>query len=307
MCTGQPALIPHCFHLCAPYFHIHGLSSAFLRSPRRDIISSCTEFLFHFGDWQPRWCLPLICILRHLLPIPAPNGGDSQTAAPELVCSSLGSGAANQKLRWEKKDGFKLHPSQSTGGAHESATSRRFSPSGGSLQIDSDSTPLTSETPTRASPIKSLLWFPLLIINATELSGAVIGMCLWGFLAHEHVCVSSMFPPQCGRKLVWFVLPGPPSMCFSFSCTFTLEFYFMWCLCWWLPHNHDWKAIKRLFGNWRCHIGFQQETRRGVAVLTAEVDAGNSETVSRKDAFYCEHCLSLWLLHKHWSGPRTPG
>lgn len=133
-----------------------------------------------------------ICILCRLLSIPAANGGDSQTAAPELVCSSLGVRAANQRLWWKEKDGFKLHPSQSTGGAHESATSRRFSPSWGSLQIDSDSTPLTSETPTRASPIKSLLWFLLLIINASELCGAVIGTCLWGFLVHVHICVSSI-------------------------------------------------------------------------------------------------------------------
>lgn len=108
-----------------------------------------------------------------LLSIPAANGGDSQIASPELVCSSLGVRAANQRLWWEERDGFKLHPSQSTGGAHESATSCRFSPSWGSLQINSDSTLLTSETPTRASPIKGLLWFPLLIINVSELSDVV--------------------------------------------------------------------------------------------------------------------------------------
>lgn len=131
--------------------------------------------------------LPVICIWCCILSISATNGGDSQTAAAELVWSSLGFVAANQRQRWEEKDRFKLHSSQSTGGRHESVTSHRFSPSWGSLQIDSDSTPLTLETSTRASPIKSLPWFLLLIINDSELSGELIGMCPWGFLAYVHM------------------------------------------------------------------------------------------------------------------------
>lgn len=192
------------------------------------LLAAVQNFLFHFGDWQPRWYLPLICILCRLLSIPATNGGDSQTAVPELVCSSLGVRAANQRLWWEEKDGFKLHPSQSTGGAHESATSRRYSPSWGSLQIDSDSTPLTSETPTRASPIKSLLWFPLLIINASELGRAVIGVCLWGFLVHALICVSTIFARLCGCKCAFFPFSRRASMCCVFSCTFAAVFSFMW-------------------------------------------------------------------------------
>lgn len=46
------------------------------------------------------------------------------------------------------------------------------------------------------------------------------------------------------------------------------------CLWWWLPHHLDRKAITRLPGNQRCHIGFQQETRRGASLSTAELDAG---------------------------------
>ncbi len=173
------------------------------------LLAAVRNFLFHFGDWQPRWYLPLICILCRLLSIPATNGGDSQTAVPELVCSSLGVRAANQRLWWEEKDGFKLHPSQSTGGAHESATSRRYSPSWGSLQIDSDSTPLTSETPTRASPIKSLLWFPLLIImplSSAELWLVCVCEAFWymyTFVWALHLLVSvvasvrfSLFPGE---------------------------------------------------------------------------------------------------------------
>lgn len=79
---------------------------------------------------------------------------------------------------------------------------------------------------------------------------------------------------------------------------------FISCLWWWLPHNHDWKAITWLFGNWRCHIGFQEETRRGVSLYAAEVDAGKRQ-FSRKNVLL--QTLSPWLLHKHWSGSRTPG
>lgn len=183
-------IYPLCTSLFPVSLHLH--SSTPLPPSSEVLLAAVQNFLFNFGDWQPRWCFPFICILCRLLSIPATNGGDSQTVVPELVFSSLGVRAANQRLWWEEKDGFKLHPSQSTGGAHESATSRRFSPSWGSLQIDSDSTPLTSETPTRASPIKSLLWFPLLIINASEFSEAVIGTCLWGFLVHVHICASSI-------------------------------------------------------------------------------------------------------------------
>lgn len=166
------------------------------------LLAALQNFLFHFGDWQCRWYLPFICILCRLLSIPATNGGDSQAAVPELACSSLGVRAGNQRLWWEGKDSFKLNSSQSTGGAHESATSRRFSPSWGSLQIECDSTLLTSETPTRASPIKSLIWFPLLIINAYELGRDVIGKCLWDVLVHVHICKSSICACHCGCKCV---------------------------------------------------------------------------------------------------------
>lgn len=168
-------------------------------SLRRGIISG-QNFLFFFCDWQPRWYFPRICISCRLRSIPATNGGDSRTAIPELVCSSLWVRAANQGLWWEK-DSFKLHLSQSTGGAHESATSRRFPPSWGSLQIDSDSTPCTSEASTTASPIKSLLWIPLLIINVSELRGAVIGMRLW-----QCICVNGVFTWVCACKYVHAVL-----------------------------------------------------------------------------------------------------
>lgn len=97
--------------------------------------------------------------------------GDSQTVIPKLVCFSLGLGVAHQELWRGEKDIFKLYPSQSTGGAHESATSRRFPQSWAGLLIDIDSTPLTFETPNRASPIKSFLWFFLLIINVSAHRG----------------------------------------------------------------------------------------------------------------------------------------
>lgn len=191
--------------------------------------------------------LPVICILCHLLSIPDTNCGDSQTAVPELVCSSPGVIAANQRLRWEENDRFKLHPSLSTGGAHESVTSRRFSPSRGSLQIDTDSTPLTSETPTRASPIKSLLWFPPLIINASKLSRAVIGMELFSTRTHlreEPICL----PPRFQLPLFFHFLPWKrPCPCIIFirtHCSVWFHVVSASCLCWWLPHRHKWKAVK---------------------------------------------------------------
>lgn len=64
------------------------------------------------------------CIIMHYTCL---NSGDSQITIPELACSSLGARAANQRLWWEQKDSFKLHPSQSTAGAHESVTSCHFS------------------------------------------------------------------------------------------------------------------------------------------------------------------------------------
>lgn len=78
------------------------------------------------------------------------------------------------------------------------------------------------------------------------------------------------------------------------------------CLCWWLPHNHNWKAITRLSGNWRCHIGFQQEIRRGACLFAADVDAGKPETAFQEKNVLLQ-TLSLWLLSKHWSVSRTPG
>lgn len=163
--------------------------------------------------------------------------------------------------------------------------SRRFSPSWESLQIDSDSTPLTSETPTRASPIKSLLWFPLLIINASELSGAVMGSCLWGFLAHVHIYVSAVLTCCCGsmcRSAFFFKSMREYMWCFLFMDIHgSFEFHVVSasCLWQWLPHNRNWKAIKRLPGNWRWHIEFQQEIWRGASFFTAEVDSGKAETV----------------------------
>lgn len=235
MCTDQPALIPDCFHSSIsvlPFFLALFIYTPAFPFCSAVLLAAVQSFLFHLCDWQPRWYLPFICILCRLLSVPATNGGDSQTAVPELVCSGLGVRAANQRLWWEEKDGFKLYPSQSTGGAHESATSRRFSPSWGSLQIDSDSTPLTSETPTRASPIKSVLWFPLLIINGSELGRAVIGTCLQGFLVHVHISVSSIFARCCAPKhaclsFFFFFFRIVP-MCSAFSRTFTAVFSFMW-------------------------------------------------------------------------------
>lgn len=242
-----------------------------------------------------------------MLFFPATNGGDSQAGAVELVCSSLGVMAANQSWWLEEKDRFKLHPSQSTGGRHESVTSRRFSPSWGSLQIDSDSTPLTLETPTRASPIKSLPWFPLLIINASELSWEVIAMCPWGVReAFLHMCMKSPIALGCHA----FFLSMKASMCRVLLYTVALAFSFMWssppvCGGGYLIITNE-KSWKPFSGNWRWHIEFQQEIRRGASLLTAEVDAGKPDTgFQEKKMCCCKHTLSLWLLLH--IDPSSPG
>lgn len=206
--------------------------------------------------------------------------------SPELVCSSPGAKAANQGLWWEERDGLKLHPSQSTGGAHESVTSRRFFPrAGGSLQIDSDSTPLTSETPSRASPIKSLLWFPLLIINAPELDRPVRHVWLGGFLGTcTRLCERGV------RLSLWCLCLARRHRGARFHAVSTS------CLWRCLPPNHDFRPITSLTGNPRCHIGFQQDIRRGASLLTAETAAGKAGTLFPGCA-----TPSPWLLHKYWS------
>lgn len=162
-----------CFHLCSLYFPFPLYLFICIPSltPSGEVLLAAAHISFFHTLW---WLTAKVIPSPHFHIMPftlyTTNGGDSQTASPELAYSSPGVRAANQRLCWEKAC-FKLHPSQSTWGAHESATSRRLYPRWGSSQIDSDSTPLTSETPTRASPIKSLLWFPLLIINAFELGG----------------------------------------------------------------------------------------------------------------------------------------
>lgn len=308
---------------CAAFIYPSSLSLSIYIPPllpsSKVLLAAIQIFLiFNFGDWQPWRYLPFICILCSLLSIPATNGGDSQTAVPELVCSSLGVRAANQRLWWEEKDGFKLHPSQSTGGAHESATSRRFSPSWGSLQIDSDSTPLTSETPTRASPIKSLLWFPLLIIDASELDRAVIGTCLrlLGARMRSCECVCSLLWLEmcvcvcvCACKLfvVVFCFESVHVLCLFMCIRCGVSFHAVStsCLWWWLPYKHNWKAITRLSGNWRCHIEFQQEIWRGASLFTAEVDAGKSETVFQEKCvaantvWPCDFCTNIDHVPEH--------
>lgn len=96
---------PQRFHFSSPFFPFSCLSSSAFLHPHPfwlGIIRSCTEFFlkFHFSDWQPRCYFPFMCILCRLRSIPATNGGDSQTTIPELVCSSLGARAVNQRLWW---------------------------------------------------------------------------------------------------------------------------------------------------------------------------------------------------------------
>lgn len=240
--------------------------------------------------------LPVICILCRLLSVPYTNCGDPQTAVPELVHSSLGVRAANQRLRWEENVRFKLHPPQSTGGAHESVTSRRFSQSRGSLQIDSDSTPLTSETSTRASPIKSLLWFPALIINASELSRAVIGT--WLSSTCTHLCEGAHLLDVAVPSATFFTYvcistkKAHVSASFSLRCPVSCGVRLLFVLVVTSPSQV--KAIKRLTGNWCWHIEFLQETWRGAPLFTAEVDAGKPEMAFReKKKCCCKHRLSL--------------
>lgn len=63
-----------------------------------------------------------------------------------------------------------------------------------------------------------------------------------------------------------------------------------------LPPNHDFRPITSLTGNPRCHIGFQQDIRRGASLLTAETAAGKAGTLFPGCA-----TPSPWLLHKYWS------
>lgn len=111
-------------------------------------------------------------------------------------------------------------------------------------------------------------------------SERLLGTCT--HLCEQHVCL----PLWCQVSKCFFIYNIPPFkranklrsfMCIHVGVGFHETSTF--CLWWWLLHNLSWETVECLSGNWRWHIEFQKETRRGAALLAAEEHAGKLETV----------------------------
>lgn len=125
-------------------------------------------------------------------------------------------------------------------------------------------------------------------------SGAVIGMCPWGVLVHAHISVNSIFSRrgacaffqgECPCVVPFFMYIHRSVVFRVASTSFSVVAV---------------KAQTHLPGNWRCHIGFQQEIRRGASLLLPRYMPGKLWIILLEECVCpCDFCTSIGLVPKH--------